>query len=100
MQGLVGGPGDFGELQPSVVSGAWDWGSSSTRGGRGSTLGGIAGVRSVAVAEDESVFVVVVEALVEVGVRGPAFSGQLLDGLNYAASCRFRYSLWTSSGVL
>jgi hypothetical protein len=33
-------------------------------------------------------------------MRGPAFSGQLLDGLTYAASCRFRYSLWTSSGVL
>ena len=33
-------------------------------------------------------------------LMGPAFSGQLLNGLAYAASCRFRYSLWTSCGVL
>lgn len=33
-------------------------------------------------------------------VMGLAFSGQLFSGLIYAASCRFRYSLWTSCGVL
>jgi hypothetical protein len=33
-------------------------------------------------------------------LMGLAFSGQLFSGLIYAASCRFRYSLWTSCGVL
>ena len=32
-------------------------------------------------------------------VMGHAFSGQLPGGF-YAVCCRFRYSLWTSSGVL
>jgi hypothetical protein len=32
-------------------------------------------------------------------LRSPAFSGQLFSGLIYAASCRFKYSLWTSCGV-
>jgi hypothetical protein len=42
----------------------------------------------------------VVFAGAEVGLMGLAFSGQLFSGLIYAASCRFRYSLWTSCGVL
>ena len=32
-------------------------------------------------------------------LMGHAFSGQLPGGF-YAVCCRFRYSLWTSSGVL
>jgi hypothetical protein len=42
----------------------------------------------------------VVRSLPHGHVTGPAFSGQLFNGLIYAASCRFRYSLWTSCGVL
>jgi hypothetical protein len=36
----------------------------------------------------------------QIQLMGLAFSGQLFSGLIYAASCRFRYSLWTSCGVL
>lgn len=38
--------------------------------------------------------------LIRGSVGSPAFSGQLLSYLIYAASCRFRYSLRTSRGVL
>jgi hypothetical protein len=37
---------------------------------------------------------------VTVVVGRPAFSGQLKLMLIHAASCRFRYSSWTSCGVL